>query len=235
VATTISTVDVKSKPAPHAQSVTGTSEPLAQSLQGLLRELSWPPGGAAAELRAIGITSCYRGEGVSTVAAQLAVQAARTGNHRVLLVDFNLHDPSVHRTFHVDLVSGLAEALVGEVEVWLAIRETSVANLWVLPAGVVNRPGRPSYDPTQLSHVVQALKGEYDLVVFDMPGALEDDSTSRLASLLDGVVLVIEAERIRWEAASKGQQRLVRAQARVLGAVLNKRQEPIPDWLNRLL
>src|SRR5262245_61696512 len=111
-------------------------DPLQQELHALLCKLPWKGTDGAADLRAIGITSCYRHEGVSTVAAEFARLAARFGERRVLLVDFNLHNPSVHRTFEISLCPGLADVLRENRDVWGAIQAAPVANLSLLPAGL---------------------------------------------------------------------------------------------------
>ena len=63
------------------------------------------------------------------------------------------------------------------------------------------------------------------------------DSTNVLdwAPLLDGVVLVIESERVRWQVAARGIELLEQAGSQVLGTVINKQQEYIPQWLYQRL
>ncbi len=64
-----------------------------------------------------------------------------------------------------------------------------------------------------------------------MPAAGEDGSLVRLAGLCDGVVLVVEARRLRWEVVSKAKQQLQQWNVNVLGVLLNKRRFPVPDWV----
>ena len=61
-----------------------------QHYRAVLRRLGWPPHDETAPLATLGVTSCHHGEGVTTVAAQLAATAAATPNQRVLLVDAHL-------------------------------------------------------------------------------------------------------------------------------------------------
>ena len=42
--------------------------------------------------------------------------------------------------------------------------------------------------------------------------------------------MVIEAEKTRWEVFNSARQRMENSAAKILGAVLNKRQMHIPDW-----
>ena len=72
-------------------------------------------------------------------------------------------------------------------------------------------------------------------MVFDMPAAGRLGFLVRLASLVDGVLLVVEAERVRWEVARRPIEQLTRANVHLLGAVLNKRRQHVPNWLYRTL
>jgi Mrp family chromosome partitioning ATPase len=68
-----------------------------------------------------------------------------------------------------------------------------------------------------------------------MPAVHDAGPNDRLAGLLDGVLFVIEAERVRWQVAERTTEHLRRANVRLLGAVLNKRRRHVPEWLYRTL
>jgi Mrp family chromosome partitioning ATPase len=72
---------------------------------------------------------------------------------------------------------------------------------------------------------------EYDFVILDIPAILKTKSTLRLSRLVDAVVLVVEAEKVHYEAVRKALAQLDHAKAKVLGVVLNKRKFHIPEWL----
>ena len=72
-------------------------------------------------------------------------------------------------------------------------------------------------------------------MVFDLPAATESSSAIRLAGMLDGVLLVVETERIRREVARHVAGQLSQSGATLLGVVLNKRQQHVPHWLYRTL
>jgi Mrp family chromosome partitioning ATPase len=55
------------------------------------------------------------------------------------------------------------------------------------------------------------------------------------APLVDGVVLVVESERVRWQVAARGIELLEQAGTQVLGTVINKQREYIPEWLYQQL
>jgi len=199
----------------------------------ILRRLAWPANGSPSPLEALGVTSCHAGEGVSTVAARLAAAAASLGNQDILLVDAHFAEPTLHETFCMEPKAGLAEALLERVDLSELVRPTSVEHLSLLGAGLLHAESCRAYDAACLAETVEALKGRFGLVIFDLPPVARESAAVRLASLLDGVLLVVEAERVRWQVARRTKKLLTRAGAPVLGAVLNKRRQHIPSWLYR--
>lgn len=191
--------------------------------------------GASERVRTVGVTSCYSGEGVSTVAAQLAVTAASCGHGQVLLVDSNFGRPSAGDTFGLEPGPGWGEVLMHGKEPLSQIRPSFVTNLSVLAAGELNGQATRALDDGTLSNAIDALKAQFDLVVFDMPAADRLGFLVRLAGLVDGVLLVVEAERVRWEVARRAIEQLTRDDVRLLGAVLNKRLQHVPNWLYQTL
>ncbi len=83
--------------------------------------------------------------------------------------------------------------------------------------------------------VLSALRARFALIVFDAPPADVAPDAFALASRSDGVVLVVEAERTRWQVADAVRARLEEQGGRILGAVLNKRRFYIPGWIYRRL
>lgn len=197
--------------------------------QQILERLHWSDSGPVRPLCSLGITSSYLGEGVTTIAANLAVTAARRGDRRVLLVDCNLAHPCISRLLGVAASPGLAELVHGEDREDALHQPTEIKNLWVLSAGQLRGSPARTYYSARLPRVMQDLADGFDLLIFDLPPAGQASCTSRMAGMLDGVLLVVEAGRVRREAAKRTKELLLRAEAKVLGAVLNKRREWAPE------
>lgn len=198
----------------------------------LLRSLS-SAGTAESPITTLGVTSCYPGEGVSTVAVQLSVAAAATGM-RVLLVDLNWKRPTIHETFGVQRGPGLSEALASEGRQDPPIQGSAISNLSLLTVGNLVGDFNLAISLERMAGLIRSLH-DYDLIVFDLCESAEAGPSLSLSSLLEGVLLVIEAERVRWEVALRVKELLVRSGVNVLGAVLNKRRQRIPRWLYRTL
>jgi capsular exopolysaccharide synthesis family protein len=180
----------------------------------------------------LGVTSSSRCEGVSTVAANLASSLSEQGRGIVLLVDANIHDPSIHRIFRTRLSPGLIDVLGanskhGEDDA--IVRRA--ANLNVLTAGSTNGGATKGIASDSFTRFLESIKQNYRFVVVDIPALDEDSSTARLAGSCNGVVLVVETERLRWETISKTKQRLQQLDVNVLGVLLNKRRFPVPNWI----
>jgi Mrp family chromosome partitioning ATPase len=151
----------------------------------------------------------------------------------VLLVDANLEHPAAHRFLSVKPAPGLAEVLAdGESP---NIQPTAVSDLAVLAAGAAGARLVRAWAALGLDEEIEHLKAECPLVVVDLPPPSEAGFGARLAGVLDGVLLALESERVRPEDARLQKELLVRANARLLGAVLTKHRPYIPARLDRLL
>jgi capsular exopolysaccharide synthesis family protein len=187
--------------------------------------------------RVVGITSCAHGEGVSTVAAHLAAAAAAEAVELpVLLADANWLRPSVHQTFGVAPSPGLADVLAGRADLNAAIQPSQRPRLALLPAGeAAGVPPGVAAAPDAVSQILDQCKAQFDLTILDLPPASRAPLAIPLARLLDGVVLVVEAERAPWQAIHRTKEALAQSHVRILGVALNKRRNHIPDWLYRRL
>jgi uncharacterized protein involved in exopolysaccharide biosynthesis/Mrp family chromosome partitioning ATPase len=188
----------------------------------------------------IAVMGCYRGEGVSTVAANLAAALAQQDEGRVLLMDANANHPSVHRIFGARLTPGLTDALAADWKGGNGDKSDSpffhrAANLDLLPAGSANGGVRKILKPETFSQFLASAKQDYRFVVIDMPALSTDSSTVRLASMCDAAVIVVEAERLRWEVIQEAKKQLTKSQVNILGVLVNKRRFPVPEWLYRTL
>ena len=180
---------------------------------------------------AILIVSATHGEGASTVARELAFLAALPGLSKAVLVDANLRTPSQHAAFGVERGSGLTEVVTQALPLERAVRNGNRSPLPLLTSG------RPASHPTgvlgapALSAALDGLRAKYNLVIVDGSPATVYSDASILAPLMDGVVLVIQAERTRWEVAEQAKRVLEESGANLLGAVLSRRRFHIPKAL----
>jgi len=103
------------------------------------------------------------------------------------------------------------------------------------PDGVFVALEPTDYRAQTTPELIAELKRDFTFIVLDTPAIMEASAAVRLCSMADGVVLVVEAEDTRWQVAQEAREALKRANANVLGVVLNKRRFHVPEWLYRKL
>lgn len=206
-------------------------EPVSECYRVLCERLTFRSSGEVPP-QAIGVTSCTRGEGASTVAANLARAMAITGyRRRVLLLDGSLRHPASERWHASGPLPGLAELLLKRCDLEEAVHGSSLENLSVLPAGPAAGNVAKAADFSALPDVIAELRRQFDLLVFDLPPAGQAELTMPLAKHAEGVILVVEAERLPREVVLQTKRLLGEFQVPLLGVVLNKRREHVPAWL----
>jgi capsular exopolysaccharide synthesis family protein len=185
------------------------------------------------ELRSVMLISALAGEGVTTVALGLAGTMAEVARHGVLVVDLNPANPALDEHLGVHPERGLAEVLTKEVAVQDAIVATPIPRLSVLAAGHLPTDFSQADTLAQLEEMVKGLRTDFDFVIVD-GGSLETTPDNLLAaSRMDGVVLVVQAERTGADTVREASGDLRAAGARLLGAVLNRRRDYLPGFLSR--
>jgi tyrosine-protein kinase Etk/Wzc len=170
----------------------------------------------------VGITSCTRGAGVTTVATNLAIAAAQSGNRRVLLVDANREYAKIAKLLRITGKGGLTDVLSGTALVGDCVQLSAVDFLSVLPAGSPNKTLGTDFEVANVVDLLDELRSEFDLIVFDLPQAEELSECYAFAQVLNGTFLVIEAGRVDIRIARRITQRFAHCQAPLLGAVYNK-------------
>jgi capsular exopolysaccharide synthesis family protein len=185
--------------------------------------------------RAIVFAGIDRGDGCSRICAESARTLAANVAGSVCLVEGNFRTSSLAKFFGVSNHRGLADCLVGNGSVRSFTVQLQPANLWLLSAGAL-MPESPSLLNSDSVKVrLQELRKEFDYILIDTPALNLYSDAVALGRNADGAVVVLQAESTRRESALKGLASLREANVDVLGAVLNRRTFPIPDFVYRRL
>jgi capsular exopolysaccharide synthesis family protein len=171
-------------------------------------------------LRSIIITSASPGEGKSTTSSNLAAAFAQQGM-RVLLVDSDLRRPTLHTIFGTPREPGLTQVLVGQKALADVVQASSVPGLSLLTAGVLPPNPAELLGSPVMRDLLRTMGESYDMVILDTPPVMAASDSSVLASMVDGVVLVVRAGRTERSMAQQAVRQLTSVGARVLGAALN--------------
>ena len=176
----------------------------------------------------VGVTSCGRGAGVSSVAAGLASSLSETGDGNVLLVDMNIQGGAAQQFYKGKPGCGVDDVLKVEDRKEARVQE----NLYVAAEPVTSSDQLPAALPKHLLGLIPKLKAsDYDYIIFDMPAVTQTSMTPRLARLMDMVLLVIESEKTNQNVAKKVISLLAESEANV-SAVLNKTRSYVPPGLH---
>lgn len=153
----------------------------------------------------------------------------------ILLVDANLHNPSIHRYFGLPATGGLAEVIEAD-KVWQHLtRPVRDSRLHLLTAGETTVNPIELLGSDRFRSLVHEWKHAFRYVIFNSPAVLSYVDSLSLASAVDGVVLVVKAGQTRWDNAQNAKEKLLAAQANLIGVTLNRRKMTILDGLYKRL
>jgi len=176
------------------------------------------------------VTSANPREGKTTTVANLALVLAQAGK-RVIAVDSDLRRPALHQLFGTTNSYGLTNVLLSkDASVNGYLQRTRFDNLAILPSGPM--PPNPSelLSSPRLQTLIENLKREADVILFDSPPTLAVTDASVLAARLDGAILVVDAGKTRAAALERAKDALTRSKTNLLGAVLNKLTQKGRDY-----
>ena len=173
-------------------------------------------------IKTILMTSSQQNEGKSTSISNLASTFASLENKKVLIIDCDLRNPSVHKMFNVSNISGLTDVLTGQKDIEKCIEKTKVKNLDILKAGKI--PPNPSeiLQSKKMRNFMEVIKEYYDYIFIDSPPVGIVADASILAQYADGTILLVAANEADIEATKIAKERLEGVNANILGAILNK-------------
>ncbi|MCC6933807.1 MAG: polysaccharide biosynthesis tyrosine autokinase [Deltaproteobacteria bacterium] len=176
-------------------------------------------------MRTIAFTSAQKGEGKSTVTANLAVAFAQA-DMKVILIDADLRRPSLHTTMNVEAnVPGLVNLLTGDKPLSSVITNSGIKNLDIITAGPVPPNPAELIGSSKMAQIVDGLKTKYDYVFIDTPPLLPVTDALLLAHICDGVILVIKGQETSRKLVARATNMLKQSRAKIAGLILNKLTE----------
>lgn len=172
-------------------------------------------------LQTLAITSSNASEGKSTSTINLAIVFANS-NKKVLLVDADMRNPTIAKTFELINNRGLSTLLSNKtMTTEEVLQPTNLENLNILPSGPI--PPNPSelLDSLQMKRLIEEWKNNYDLIIFDTPPILAVTDAQILASKVDGTILVAREKIAEKSALLKAKELLIMVKATIIGAIYN--------------
>jgi capsular exopolysaccharide synthesis family protein len=166
-------------------------------------------------------TSGIHGEGKTVTAVNTAAILAQMGV-RVLVIDADLRCSACHTVLGIENKAGLAEVLAGRWDPSDVIRPTVSEHLFVLSGGAVPTNPAELVGSKQMRAILASLQEQYDYILIDSPPVMLASDATLLSMMVDGVVLVANAQRTPKQVVRAARTRLSCARAKILGVVLNQ-------------
>ncbi|MDP3080269.1 MAG: polysaccharide biosynthesis tyrosine autokinase [Brevundimonas sp.] len=167
------------------------------------------------------VTSARPAEGKSTTAYAIALNLARVGK-RVLLVDGDLRNPSMHRVVGVENERGMSNLLSGSADLAGVVQPTGQENLFFVPCGPLPPNPAELWGGDRLHQFLAEARNSFDHVIVDGPPVLGFADSPMLAAAVSGVLFALESRGTRRGQARGALKRLQVGRAHLLGAVLTK-------------
>ncbi len=174
-------------------------------------------------LKVLLITSPLPEDGKSTMALNLATSLAEDGRVKVLLLEADLHRPSLVEHLGLDPFCGLTEVLEGSADLSAAVKRIEPLGFYLLPAGRHNDNPTELFQSDQFNALLRECRACFDCVLIDCPPAFPLADVTALKAHADGVLLVARADRTPREAVQETIQ--VFKPGSVVGLILNAADE----------
>jgi receptor protein-tyrosine kinase len=175
------------------------------------------------------------GNGCTRICAHAAEALHENLRGSICLVEANFRSPSLPKLYGATNRQGLTDALVGEGPMRSFAKPLGNDHLYLMSCGTRASESHGLLNSARLRSRFRDLRNEFDYVLIDAPPLVQYSDAIALGKAADGLVLIVEANATRREAAARVSEHLRASQIRILAAVLNKRTFPIPDLLYRYL
>lgn len=172
-----------------------------------------------AKLQSIVITSPVPEDGKSTMAMCLATTLAKGGKHSTLLIEADLHHPTLASSLGLRSRRGLAECLESGFDVMSEVRKIEPPGWYLLQAGKAKGNPTELLQSDALAALMQRLLPHFEWILIDSPPALPLTDAFSLSRHVDATLLVARADRTSREALEETLKLIGRKH--VVGIVLN--------------
>lgn len=180
------------------------------------------------------ISSSLQGEGKTLTALNLAVVIARDFGKRTLLLEGDFKAPAISRYLKAELESGLVDLLLGKDDIQstlIPFADTLIPfaddNLSLLPAVKSVRNSSGLLSSQRMRDLLETLREQYDIILIDAPPILPLSDMQIFEEVVDGILMVVRAEKTPRDALSKAVHTL--QTDKIAGIVLNDFQQPLPE------
>jgi Mrp family chromosome partitioning ATPase len=177
-----------------------------------------------------GVTSTVRGEGRTSIATALAIVEWLDHERRVVLVDLDLEQPSLHERLGLREGPGIRDLVQGHNSVEDYVQRI-VGDVWLLSAGRSRDDAPRGLNRLAESTILSQLSEWADVAVFDLPPLLESVTGAEAARLCTTPIMVVRAGVAPMPQVKEAVQRLTAPPMVILNGV----RSAVPTWIRRSL
>lgn len=171
-------------------------------------------------LKVIMVTSSQQGEGKSIFISNLAVCFSHVKDKKILLVDCNLRNPSIHKIFEISNTYGLTDILTKNQEIELCTNH--LCGLDIITSGDIQENPSEILTSKKMKYFIECVREEYDYIFLDTPANYILTDAEILSVFSDGVIFIVSNGDVDREVAKLSIKKLKKLNANILGTVINK-------------
>jgi capsular exopolysaccharide synthesis family protein len=185
-------------------------------------------------IKTILFTSSNPKEGTSTILVNFAKEIAASGES-VIIVDTNSHNPILHKLINIENTEGITEIIEKRKPLIETIKKTGIENMQIITCCKQSKNTLTAFTTETIKPIINELKSHADWILFDSPAIHKYSDAALLANEMDGVIIVVQAEKTKWEVAQRARDIIAKENTQILGAVLNKKQFHIPALIYKFI
>lgn len=187
---------------------------------------------AGQDVKTILVVGTARGDGASTVAQNFAASLAQDTDRQVLFVNADTHpaEKAGRRKAPDPVAGGLAVLAQPGSSQPMPVQ---LGSLHVMPSGLGLSDPATFFQSKRFNAFISEMTPRFDYIVIDGPPLDDAPESLALSASVDGVILVLDAQRTRRKTALRAKKRIEDLGGKVVGVVLNRREYYVPKWLYR--
>jgi len=182
--------------------------------------------------KVIQFMSAQEEEGTSTIVEELAKVAALKYNKSVLLLDADLRKLD-QEPFNITLEHSLEETIRAGDPVDKALYQIAHSSLYLSRLFRDSGSVRQFLDPSGIDDLLEKLRKRFDFIFIDSPPENVFSIGLATSTSVNGVVLVLDAEKTCLDEAKNLTDKISDNGGKVLGVVVNKQRNYIPEFINK--
>ena len=171
-------------------------------------------------------------QGTSTIVLELARIAALKYTKSVLLLDADLRKLD-QEPFNITLEHSLEETIRAGDPVDKALYQIANSSLFLSRLFKGSGSIRQFLDPSGIDDLLEKLRTRFDFIFIDSPPENVFSIGLATSTSVNGVILVLDAEKTCLDEAKNITDKITKNGGKVLGVVVNKQRNHIPEFISK--